>query len=409
MGPKRTNSNETLIWWGLVVVVAGVVGWILWRTATKGPASAEQKETGTNSFDVARATNVLRWLSTNTNSTVTAPTTVVTAVTMTNIPRATNRTMTNVVVAKPVITNPPPVVVTNPPVAPKIASGEERPVKTTLEAQIALARKGISSGPIDGVAGSQSRAAIKAFQQEQGFEETGILDAQTRAALLVAEPILTTYVVTPGDLARLRPIPETWLEKSEQPALEYETILELVAERHQASQPLIKSLNPSINWTNVAANTVVKVPFVPKPSTKEKAAFVLISLSKKTLEAYGTETNLLAHFPCSIAARVEKRPEGQLFVAKAAENPNYSFDPEVFPESEEAQRLGRKLIIPPGPNNPVGTAWIGLDKPGYGIHGTPKPEQVGRTESHGCFRLANWNAEFLLKIVWAGMPVYVEP
>jgi lipoprotein-anchoring transpeptidase ErfK/SrfK len=57
----------------------------------------------------------------------------------------------------------------------------------------------------------------------------------------------------------------------------------------------------------------------------------------------------------------------------------------------------------------VGVAWISLDRPGYGIHGTPQPEKVGRTESHGCFRLANWNAEYLLKIVWAGMPVYVEP
>ncbi len=70
---------------------------------------------------------------------------------------------------------------------------------------------------------------------------------------------------------------------------------------------------------------------------------------------------------------------------------------------------GRKRVVPPGPNNPVGVAWIGLDKTGYGIHGTPTPEQVGRTESHGCFRLANWNAEYLVKLVWVGMPVYVEP
>jgi len=57
----------------------------------------------------------------------------------------------------------------------------------------------------------------------------------------------------------------------------------------------------------------------------------------------------------------------------------------------------------------VGTAWIGLDKPGYGIHGTPKPEEVGRTESHGCFRLANWNAELLMRYVTVGTPVRVVP
>src|SRR5690606_2965484 len=128
----------------------------------------------------------------------------------------------------------------------------------------------------------------------------------------------------------------------------------------------------------------------------------------KTMGVYDSATNLLAHFPCSIAARVEKRPIGQLHVLKIAENPNYLFNPSTFPESAEARQLGRKLMIPPGPNNPVGTAWIGLDKPGYGIHGTPVPEQVGRTESHGCFRLANWNATHLLQFVWSGMPVHVS-
>jgi lipoprotein-anchoring transpeptidase ErfK/SrfK len=124
---------------------------------------------------------------------------------------------------------------------------------------------------------------------------------------------------------------------------------------------------------------------------------------------FGKNTNLIAHFPCSIASKVEKRPVGALHVANAAANPTYLFDPKVFSESAEAKKIGRKLTIPAGPNNPVGTAWIGLSRPGYGIHGTPKPEQVGRTESHGCFRLANWNAEHLLQMSWAGMPVYIEP
>ena len=140
-----------------------------------------------------------------------------------------------------------------------------------------------------------------------------------------------------------------------------------------------------------------------------KAAFILISLAQRHLEAFDANTNLLAHFPCSIAAKFEKRPVGELHVTAIAPNPDYTFNPEVFPESEEARQLKTKLIIPPGPNNPVGTAWISLDRPGYGMHGTPNPEQVGRTESHGCFRLANWNAEYLIKLVWVGMPVTVAP
>ena len=153
----------------------------------------------------------------------------------------------------------------------------------------------------------------------------------------------------------------------------------------------------------------VQVPDAVYPEPDEKAAFVVISLAEKKLEAFDAGTNLLAHFPCSIAQRVEKRPVGELHVAVIAPNPNYTFDPDVFPESAEARELKMKLVLPPGPNNPVGVAWIGLDKPGYGLHGTPNPELVGRTESHGCFRLANWNAEHLLKLVWIGMPVYVEP
>ena len=98
-----------------------------------------------------------------------------------------------------------------------------------------------------------------------------------------------------------------------------------------------------------------------------------------------------------------------LRVTVAIPNPDYTFDPALFPESTEARGLDRKLSIPPGPNNPVGVAWIGLDLPGYGIHGTPNPEHVGRTESHGCFRLANWDARTLLSLVWVGMPVTVEP
>jgi lipoprotein-anchoring transpeptidase ErfK/SrfK len=81
----------------------------------------------------------------------------------------------------------------------------------------------------------------------------------------------------------------------------------------------------------------------------------------------------------------------------------------VFPESAECRELGRRLILPPGPNNPVGRVWIGLDRPGYGIHGTPDPEKVGRTESHGCFRLANWDALTLLKLAWVGLTVEVFP
>jgi lipoprotein-anchoring transpeptidase ErfK/SrfK len=284
-----------------------------------------------------------------------------------------------------------------------------RPVASAFEAQLALARLGISSGSLDGAIGAQTRSALRAFQQKVHLPITGELDPATKERLLLATPAFATYTVTSNDLVRLQPVSSTWLGKSQQSALDYETILELVAEKSHSHPNLIRRLNPSIVWTNVSACTSVKVPDAAYSDPGVKAAFAAISLSGKVLEAFDANTNLLAHFPCSIAQRVEKRPIGELHVIAIAPNPNYTFDPDVFPESAEARQIKSKLILPPGPNNPVGVAWISLDKPGYGIHGTPSPEQVGRTESHGCFRLANWNAEYLIKLAWVGMPVRVEP
>jgi lipoprotein-anchoring transpeptidase ErfK/SrfK len=278
-----------------------------------------------------------------------------------------------------------------------------------LDAQVALDRLGISPGSIDGVFGSQSRAALRAFQLRENIPQTGELDAETRARLFLNSPVLTRWLVSEEDLARLLPISSTWLGKSEQARLDYETILELVAEKTHAHPNLLKRLNPGIVWENVTPGTELIVISTERERPSARAAFLRISLSEKTLKAFDTAGQLIAHFPCSIASRVEKRPVGELYVEVTAPNPNYTFNPEVFPESAEARELGRKLILPPGPNNPVGVAWIGLDKPGYGIHGTPRPEDVGRTESHGCFRLANWNAEYLLQLVTVGTPVRVEP
>jgi lipoprotein-anchoring transpeptidase ErfK/SrfK len=294
-------------------------------------------------------------------------------------------------------------------VAPSISTETgTHPVQTVLEAQIALVRQGISPGSIDGVAGAQTRSALMVFQRKKGLAPSGALDEETKAALLITPPAMTNYTVTAEDLARLMPVPKTWLEKSEQPRLDFETIGELLGEKSFSNPKLIRALNPNVNWANLPAGTVVTLPDVQYPSPPGRAVLVRISLEDRVLEAFDDGSNLLVHFPCSIGRLAEKRPEGELRVTVIVIDPNYTMDPAVFPESPEAQEIGRKLIIPAGPNNPVGVAWIGLDRPGYGIHGTPAPEQVGRTESHGCFRLANWNADYLAHMVWVGMPVQID-
>lgn len=317
-----------------------------------------------------------------------------------------------------VVSNTPPPVRPSakvlPPAATASTNATGRPKnlfdERILAAQVALARLGISSGSFDGVAGSQTRAAVRAFQEREGLPASGTLGVATLSALASEEPLYTNYLVSAADFASLQPLGTTWLGKSQQSSLAHENLLELVAERTHSNPKLVRWLNPEMDWDRVEAGASVRVLNLGPPPVPRKAAFLRIHLADRKLNAYDEATNLLVHFPCSIAARVDKRPLGEeLHIAVMAPNPNYTFDPDVFPESAEARELDRKLILQPGPNNPVGTVWLGLDKPGYGIHGTPKPEDVGRTESHGCFRLANWNAELLLKMVCVGTPVFVEP
>jgi len=281
--------------------------------------------------------------------------------------------------------------------------------RDVLEAQVALTQDAICPGSIDGAWGGQTQAAVVAFQQKHGLRVTGQLDNNTRERLELQVPPLTTYTVSPQDFIRLRDLPKGWLERSALDRLDFSSILELVAESYWSNPKLIRKLNPTIDWKKITSGTEIVVPNVFRSEPRTRPARIVIYLADKTLQLFDSNSRLLAHFPCSIARRVEKRPTGGLEVVVTAPNPNYTFDPQTFPDSPEAQSIGRKLILKPGPNNPVGVAWISLNLPGYGIHGSPEPEQIGRTESSGCFRLANWNASYLLPLVYPGMPVQVEP
>ena len=302
---------------------------------------------------------------------------------------------------------PSPTIVSPPAPAPPTGRGVSRKVANLFEAQLALDRAGFSAGSIDGVYGGQTRLALLAFQQREQLAMSGRLDAETMSRLNLEGDAYATYRVTETDLKGLAPLPESWTGKAQQPRLVFASLLELIAEKHHASPKYIGRLNPQVNWTAVAAGTSIKVPAAARPAPREKAAFIRIRLSDRTVQAFDQKARIIAHYPCSIAAAFANRPQGALSVKVLVEDPNYTFDPKRFPNTIEGRTLVAKLIIPAGPNNPVGSAWIGLDKPGYGIHGTPDPESIGKTGSMGCFRLANWNARHLVKLAWIGMPVYV--
>jgi lipoprotein-anchoring transpeptidase ErfK/SrfK len=409
--------------WLLAGLILLSVAWVGWRSQQEPPPPA--------------AAQPVTLASTNTRAPALVPVPVKSNLppppvlfVRTNLPPLvlTNRPSSALLVTSPpplmVVTSPPPpVVVTSPPPVlphptnptnpPPLATSYPRPVQDVLEAQVALVRQRISPGCIDGTMGFQTREALQVFQRERRLPRTGELDPATRAALVLDAPALGRYTITTNDTAQLQPLSSTWAGKAAQSALAYETLLELVAERSCASQKCLQRLNPSVDWSRVRVGQSLVVPKAayPEPKPERKAAFVRIRLAARTLQAFDAQTNLLAHFPCSIAQRVEKRPVGQLRIVVVAPDPNYTFKPAMFGDSAEARAMDPdlRLLLKPGPNNPVGVAWIGLDRAGYGIHGTPVPEQVGLTESHGCFRLANWNAAYLLKLVAPGTLVRVEP
>jgi lipoprotein-anchoring transpeptidase ErfK/SrfK len=292
--------------------------------------------------------------------------------------------------------------------APAAPETTALPFRAALAVQILLDRENLSGGCADGIIGPQTRLALKAWQRKHGLPATGEPDAATLDALGDLERVYTTHTVTAEEEAELTPIPETWRGKAQMERLGYETIRETLAEAAHTSQRALERLNPDVEWPNPPTGTELTVPD-PTAERVPKAALVTISLHAKLVRAYDTNDALIALFPCSIAQLAEKRPVGDLKVTRCARDPNFIFDPAVFVESEEAQTIAGKLLIPPGPNNPVGAAWIGLDRPGYGLHGTPRPEDIGKTESHGCFRLANWNARKLLRMISLDLPVRVEP
>jgi lipoprotein-anchoring transpeptidase ErfK/SrfK len=279
--------------------------------------------------------------------------------------------------------------------------------------QIALDQVNFSVAGIDGKVGPRTRATLIAWQQSRGLTPDGIVGPQTRQSLgmdaAFAERAFTNYTVTAADVTALGTAPAGWRERASVPAMAYETLLELVAEKFHASEEFIKFLNPDLDWSAAGSNTVVRVPQVKPRFPAPTAATVRVNISGKFISVFDKDERFAAYFPCSIGRNPATRPVGTLEVANIAPNPNYTFDPAVFSESPEAAGIGQKLIIPPGPNNPVGVMWIGLSKPGFGIHGTPKPADIGRTESHGCFRLANWDARRLAEMIMVGVPVIVEP
>jgi len=278
---------------------------------------------------------------------------------------------------------------------------------TILALQISLDRRGFSPNAMDGQDGPKTRAALTAYCSAKGLPPPTGEILKAYETYFPNEPeLFTDHVVTKEELASLTKIPDDPAEKAKLPRMGFESANEMFAERGHVTENTLRRLNPKVCWTNVTAGTVIRLPEVSPTAVDKKAALVRVSLSKFTVTALNEKNGVMAVFPCSIAKDKSKRPPpGEIRITSYIENPNYTYTPDFTPKGKKVSRQ----IFPPGPNNPVGTVWLGLSLTGYGIHGTPKPGTIGRAESHGCFRLANWNAEKLYELVRSGTRVIIDP
>lgn len=278
--------------------------------------------------------------------------------------------------------------------------------REVLMLQIFLDRYNFSCGVIDGVWGDGSLYAMQAWQKSQGRRQTAWVDVPLYVDIATMPEALIRYTITAEDVALVTgPLPATWAERAQMKLLGYESLGACVAERFHTSERTLKRLNPAIiNWPeDLTVGTVLTVPNV-RQAALEKPARLVVALKECVLAGYDANGVMRLRFPCSIARNRAHLPDtGVLRIKNMAPAPNYTYDPANYGQDPD---IG-KMVVPPGPRNPVGSRWIGLSLSGYGIHGTPKPNTVGRPESRGCFRLTNWNAEKLFELVAPGMPVEV--
>ncbi|UXU75101.1 MULTISPECIES: L,D-transpeptidase family protein [unclassified Paracoccus (in: a-proteobacteria)] len=268
----------------------------------------------------------------------------------------------------------------------------------TAKVQILLDRSGISPGVVDGWRGGMSESAIRAFQRRAGLPITGRMDHAVWDLLqgYAAEPVTGDYTITAEDATGLVDrIPTDYAEKAQMSSQGYTSVLEKLAERFHMDEKFLAKLNAGRQFV---PGTTIKVTVPAKP-IRARVTRIIIDKETRRVAAYDASGHLVADYPATVGSSDTPSPHGTHTVAAVALNPTYTYNPK---RNFKQGNNDKVLIVPPGPNGPVGTVWIDLSKPTYGIHGTPTPSQLFVNQSHGCVRLTNWDAWELAHMVKPG-------
>jgi lipoprotein-anchoring transpeptidase ErfK/SrfK len=285
---------------------------------------------------------------------------------------------------------------------------------TVLRIQWLLDRARFSPGVIDGRWGKNTEKAVYWLQSSLGMDPTGTVDRALydRLAAAVGEgsPV-REHRLTAADLeGPFVEIPEETEAKADLDCLCYGSVEEKLAETFHTTPELLAQLNPDADLASLAAGDSLWVPAVEvvepgepgEGGSEQPVDRIVISRGGFYLHALDADGDVLYHFPSTLGNEYDPSPEGEWRVEGVAWRPEFHYQPALFsdvPDNEE------DLMLPPGPNSPVGQVWLSLSKENYGIHGTAEPATIGYTSSHGCIRLTNWDAIFLGHRVKPGTPV----
>ncbi|MBU3079129.1 L,D-transpeptidase [Sphingomonas sp. XMGL2] len=314
--------------------------------------------------------------------------------------------------------------------APAIAAAQKGAPPAALSMdimhiQVILDHLGFSPGVIDGKPGQSLKLALRGFQSARGLSETGDMDRPTMAALANWRSIrpLRTLVVTQADAAGpfVGPLPDDMAEQAKLPTLGYADLSEKLAEKFHTTPATLAALNggrfrpaagAKLRFPNVLpqsrsypekldANWRQTLSDLNVDARSPVAARIVVDKSEGALKVYDEDDRLVAQFPATMGSEHDPLPLGGWTIKGAAYNPPFHYNPALFWDADSNEGKAR---LPPGPNGPVGVVWLDISKEHYGIHGTPNPEKIGRTESHGCIRLTNWDAARLSLMVKPGTP-----
>jgi lipoprotein-anchoring transpeptidase ErfK/SrfK len=273
------------------------------------------------------------------------------------------------------------------------------PNPAMVRLQVLLDRAGASPGVIDGFDGDNVRKAVWAFETMRGLPADGKLDPDMLKAVETGGAVVGTYVVSDEDIAALvPPIPTDYAEMAQREFLGYTRVTEELGERFHMDEKLLTALNPGITWG--PGDTILAT--ATGPDLTGEVARIEADKTMRQVRAYDAQDQLIAAYPATIGSEDNPSPSGTHVVEGVAPMPTYTYNPKINFQQGNNTSI---LTIPPGPNGPVGSMWIDLSEPTFGIHGTPEPSKIDKTGSHGCVRLTNWDANELAKMVKPGVPV----